>query len=188
MEIEWHFRVIFLVILLLLSGFFSGSEVALFSINRKRLKENSGLNPLRERYLLNLIDHPRRLLVSILIGNTVVNVAASIIAVSLALDILKVTSLSEEFILTLQIIVLTILIIIFSELTPKIWALKNPLSFAQSVSVPLYWFCTIIYPVAETVTEFIRSVVSKIKFDKSKAAFSPEEITELADRLCAKGL
>ena len=181
MEIEWHFRVIFLVILLLLSGFFSGSEVALFSINRKRLKENSGLNPLRERYLLNLIDHPRRLLVSILIGNTVVNVAASIIAVSLALDILKVTSLSEEFILTLQIIVLTILIIIFSELTPKIWALKNPLSFAQSVSVPLYWYCTIIYPVAETVTEFIRSVVSKIKFDKSKAAFSPEEITELAE-------
>jgi Mg2+/Co2+ transporter CorB len=88
LEIEWHFRVIFLVILLLLSGFFSGSEVALFSINRKRLKENSGLNPLRERYLLNLIDHPRRLLVSILIGNTVVNVAASIIAVSLALDIL----------------------------------------------------------------------------------------------------
>ncbi|RPI69923.1 MAG: HlyC/CorC family transporter [Ignavibacteriales bacterium] len=178
---EWHFRVIFLCILLLLSAFFSGSEVALFSLDRKRIKDNPGFRPLISRYLLNLIDHPRRLLVSVLIGNTIVNVAASIIAVSLALDIIQSTNYSKEFILTLQIIVLTILIILFSELTPKVWALKNPVLFSKSVAIPLYWFCLVIFPLAETITELIRSVVSKIKFDSGKAAFSSEEITELAE-------
>lgn len=181
MDIEWHFRVIFLLILFILSAFFSGSEVALFSLDRNKIKKISGISLLVERYLLTLIDSPKRLLVSILIGNTIVNVAASIVAVSLTLDILKVTELSEEFLLTLQIIVLSIFIILFSELTPKVWASKNPAAFARFVSVPLYWFCLIIFPAAETITEIIRSVVSKIKFDSGKAAFSPEEITELAE-------
>lgn len=180
MDTDWLFRVILLLIFLFLSAFFSGSEVALFSIERKKVK-SYGFNPLIERYLVSLIDSPRRLLVSILIGNTIVNVAASIIAVSLTLDLIDVTGLSEELLLTLQIIILTILVILFSELTPKVWASKSPVSFSKFAAIPLYWFCTIIFPVAEIITEFIRSVVSKIKFDKGKAAFSPEEITELAE-------
>src|SRR5690606_6104100 len=179
-DTDWLFRVILLLIFLFLSAFFSGSEVALFSIERKKVK-SYGFNPLIERYLVSLIDSPRRLLVSILIGNTIVNVAASIIAVSLTLDLIDVTGLSEELLLTLQIIILTILVILFSELTPKVWASKSPVSFSKFAAIPLYWFCTIIFPVAEIITEFIRSVVSKIKFDKGKAAFSPEEITELAE-------
>jgi len=180
LDTDWLFRVILLLIFLFLSAFFSGSEVALFSIERKKVK-SYGFNPLIERYLVSLIDSPRRLLVSILIGNTIVNVAASIIAVSLTLDLIDVTGLSEELLLTLQIIILTILVILFSELTPKVWASKSPVSFSKFAAIPLYWFCTIIFPVAEIITEFIRSVVSKIKFDKGKAAFSPEEITELAE-------
>ncbi|OGU77439.1 MAG: metal transporter [Ignavibacteria bacterium RBG_16_34_14] len=181
MDIYWQVRIIFLLILLLLSGFFSASEVALFSLDKRKLKNNSGINSLVERYLSDLIEHPRRLLVSILIGNTFVNVAASIVAVSLALDILKATNLSKEFVFTLQIILLTILVIIFGELTPKLWAAKNPLTVAKLISIPLYWFSIIIYPVSETITELIRSIVAKIKFDHGKAAISPEEITELAD-------
>jgi len=181
LDIYWQFRIILLLILLILSAFFSGSEVALFSLDKRKLKNNPGINSLIGRYLLSLIDHPRRLLVSILIGNTIVNVAASIVAVSFALDILKITDFSKEFILTLQIIVLTILVIIFSELTPKIWAAKSPLTVAKLVSVPLYWFSVIIYPISETITEFIRTVLAKIKIDHGKAAISPEEITELAE-------
>ncbi len=181
MDIYWQFRIIFLVILLFLSAFFSGSEVALFSLDKRKLKSDSDINPLIGRYLLNLIDHPRRLLVSILLGNTIVNVAASIVAVSLALDILKVTDLSKEFILTLQIVVLTILVIIFGELTPKLWASKNPLAISKLVSIPLYWFSVAIYPVSETLTEFIRTVIAKIKIDRGKAAISNDEITELAE-------
>ena len=164
-----------------LSAFFSGCEVALFSLDKRKLKNNLDSSPLVGRYLLNLVDHPRRLLVTILVGNTVVNVSASIVAVSLALDIHNNTNLSEGLVLSLQIIILTILIILFSELTPKVWASKNPLTFSKLASIPLYWFSVIIYPVSEALTELIRVIVSKMKFDKGKAAISTEEITELAD-------
>jgi len=181
LDIDWHLRIIILVVLLIFSAFFSASEVALFSLDRRRLKKNLESNPLIGRYLLNLVDHPRRLLVSILVGNTIANVAASIVAVSIALDIHKISTLSEEFLLTLQIIVLTVLIILFSELTPKMLASKNPLTISKIVSIPLYWFSVMIYPVAEALTELIRLVISKVKIDHAKAAISVEELTELAE-------
>jgi putative hemolysin len=178
---DWLLRVIALLIFLLLSAFFSGSEVALFSLDRRKIKNSLDSNPIIGRHLLSLLDHPRRLLVTILVGNTVVNVSASIIAVLLALDINKNSNFSKEFILTLQIITLTVLIILFSELTPKVWASKNPLTFSKIASVPLYWFSVIVYPVSETLTELIRMIVSRLKFDHDKAAISQEDITELAD-------
>lgn len=181
MDNDWLLRVIALLIFLLLSAFFSGSEVALFSLDRRKIKNSLDSNPIIGRYLLSLLDHPRRLLVTILVGNTVVNVSASIIAVLIALDINKNSNLSKEFILTLQIITLTVLIILFSELTPKVWASKNPLTFSKIASVPLYWFSVIVYPVSETLTELIRMIVSRLKFDHGKAAISQEDITELAD-------
>jgi gliding motility-associated protein GldE len=138
-------------------------------------------NPLIERYLHQLLDNPRRLLVTILVGNTVVNVAASIIAVSLALDYSAVSAISINILLTIQIIILTILILIFGELLPKVWASRKPLSFAKIVAVPLYWVSVFIYPITETLTEFIRLSISKLKIDKSKSAILPEEIAELAN-------
>jgi magnesium and cobalt exporter, CNNM family len=181
LDIDWSFRIIILFVFLFLAAFFSGCEVALFSLDKRKLKNSLDSSPLIGRYLLTLVEHPRRLLVTILVGNTIVSVAASIVSVSLALDIQNKTNLSPELVLTLQIIILTILIIVFAELTPKVWASKNPLRFSKIVSIPLYWFSAIIYPVSETLTEVIRFIVSKMNFDRGKAAISPEEITELAE-------
>lgn len=181
MDIDSQIRIIILVVLLIFSAFFSASEVALFSLDKRKLKKNLDLNPFVGRYLLNLIEHPRRLLVSILIGNTIANVSASIVAVSIALDITKTADISQEYILTLQIIILTVVIILFCELTPKIWAARSPLTFARIASVPLYWFTVIIFPVAESLTEIIRMIISKVKIDQTKAAISADEITELAE-------
>jgi len=181
LDIDWSFRIIILFVFLFLSAFFSGSEVALFSLDKRKLKNNSDLSPLIGRYLLTLVEYPRRLLVTVLVGNTIVTVSASIVAVSLALDIHKSSGLPEGLVISLQVIILTILIILFAELTPKVWASKNPLKFSKLVAIPLYWFSAIIYPVSETLTELIRFVVSKINFDKRKTAISPEEIRELAE-------
>ena len=181
MDIDWSFRIIIIFIFLFLSAFFSGCEVALFSLDKRKLKSNLDSNTLIERYLLTLVEHPRRLLVTILVGNTIVSVAASIVAVSLALDIQSKTNLPPGLVLSLQIIILTILIILFAELTPKVWASKNPFRFSKFASVPLYWFSAVIYPVSETLTEIIRFIVSKINFNKGKTAISTEEIRELAE-------
>ena len=181
MDIDWQLNLVILFFLFLLSAFFSGSEVALFSLDRKKIKTDLEANPLVSRYLLYLLEYPRRLLVTVLLGNTIVNVAASIIAVSLALDYAANSSIPKDIILTVQIIALTIFVILFGELTPKVWASKNPVGFSKTVAVPLYWASILIFPVAELLTEMIRLVISKIKLDKAKMAILPEEIPDLAD-------
>ncbi len=181
MDIDWQLNLVLLFILFLLSAFFSGSEVALFSLDRKKIKKDLESNPLIGRYLLYMLDYPRRMLVTILLGNTIVNVAASIIAVSLALEYASNSSIPKDIALTIQIIALTAFVILFGELTPKVWASKSPVTFSKIVAVPLYWVSVVIFPVSELLTEIIRVLVSKIKLDKAKMAILPEEIPELAE-------
>ncbi|MCU0365122.1 MAG: hemolysin family protein [Ignavibacteriaceae bacterium] len=181
MEIEWFYQVILLLVLLLLSAFFSGSEVAFFSIKQKNLDEDFKSSKLIHRYASNLIAFPRRLLITILVGNTLVNVAASIIAVSIALEIAYIYQVKVNVILTIQIILITIIILLFGELLPKVFASKHPNFSVKITAIPLYLFSLIIYPVSESITELIRLTFSKIKFDKSKSAISEKEISDLAE-------
>jgi putative hemolysin len=181
LNIGWQIKLIFLFLLFIFSAFFSGSEVALFSLDRRKLKNNLSGKPLTGKYLPLLLEHPRRLLVTILIGNTVVNVAASIIAVTLTIEVAASLNFPTDLALTGQIVLLTVLVVLFGELTPKVWANKNPLKFSRIVCIPLYWISVIVYPIAETITEIIKSAVSHIHFDKSKSAILPEELAELAN-------
>lgn len=181
MDIDWQVKLILLLVLFFVSAFFSGSEVALFSLDRKKISPNLASNPLIRRYLNQLLDQPKRLLVTILLGNTIGVVAASIVAVSLALQIASGTGISTDAALTIQIIVLTILIIIFGEITPKVWASKNPLGFARFIAIPMYWATVLLYPAAEFITELIKLSVAKLKFDKSKSAIDHQELIELAN-------
>jgi CBS domain containing-hemolysin-like protein len=165
---------------LVLSAFFAGSEVALFSLDKKKLQSTFESNPLIKRYLQKLLDSPGRLLVSLLIGNTLVNVSASIIAVMIALDYSHQTGFPQGAALTIQIIILTLLILFAGELLPKIWAAKYPNKFAKTVAIPLYWMNVILFPIAEILTEAIKAGVGRLKMDKLKGAMLPEEISELA--------
>jgi gliding motility-associated protein GldE len=181
LNFSWQYKLGILLFLFVLSAFFSGSEVALFSLDKKKLQITFESNPFIRRYLENLLDFPRRLLVTILLGNTLINVAASIIAVSLAIDYSHDTGFPRNIALTIEIICLTFCILIFGELIPKIWAAKNPVAFAKLISIPLYWLNVILFPVAEILTEAIRSLIGILKLDKRKSAILSEEITELAN-------
>jgi putative hemolysin len=181
LDISWQVKLISLFICLMFSAFFSGSEVALFSLDRRKLKSNDNGSPLISRYLLNLLENPRRLLVTILLGNTIVNVGASIIGVALAIEYSKYSGISEELVLTLQIIILTLLILLFGEVTPKIWGARNSFALARIICIPLYWINVLIYPVSETLTELIKSLTPTNRLKKARMAIQPEEISELAN-------
>ncbi|MAT58222.1 MAG: metal transporter [Ignavibacteriae bacterium] len=187
MDTDWQFKLILLFVLLIVSALFSGSEVSLFSIDKKKLKEQTKSKSIIYAYIENLLEFPRRLLVTILLGNTIVNVAASILAVTIALDISAVYNISTELALIVQIILLTILILLFGEITPKVWASKHPYTFAKIVSIPLYWISVLFYPISKTLTDIIKSFASKIKYDKSSTAIRTSELTELADLGVEKG-
>ncbi|NOX66106.1 MAG: HlyC/CorC family transporter [Chlorobi bacterium] len=181
MDIDWFSKLIFLLITLIFSALFSGSEVALFSLDKKHLKELKEGKSLLNRYILSLLESPRRLLVTILIGNTIFNVAASIFAVTLAIQFAEVYDLSVELVLLAQIVLLTIFLLLIGEITPKLFASKNPLLFSKIIAFPLYWISILIYPVAKILTDAIKFIVSKFKIDRSKTALHPSEITDLVD-------
>ena len=181
MEIDSLYQVLLLVVLLLLSVFFSASEVAFFSIKQKKLEEDFKSSKLIYRYASNLIDFPRRLLITILVGNTLANVAASIVSVSIALEIANIYHFKVNVVLTVQIILITIVILLFCELLPKVFASKHPQFTIKLIAIPLYLFSTVIYPVSESITEIIKLTFSRFKFDKTKTAITEKEISDLAE-------
>lgn len=181
MDVDWFYRIILLFISLIFSAFFSGSEVALFSLEKKQIKKLKEEKGVINNYIVTLLDSPRRLLVTILLGNTIFNVAASILAVTLALDFANLYNLPVNIILVIQIVLLTIFILIIGEISPKIFATKYPLKFSRIVGIPLYWISVLVYPIAKILTDVIKFFISKIKIDKSKTVLLSSEITDLAD-------
>lgn len=186
METDWFYRLVILFALLITSAFFSGSEVALFSLEKKKLK-NLNKGGLANSYIYKLLEYPRRLLVTILLGNTLVNVAASIVAVSLAIDAASVYNISLDILLLIQIIVLTILILIFGEIIPKVWASKYSLLFAKIVSIPLYWISVLIYPISKILSDSMKFLFQKVKNEKNSTAISTAELVDLANIGVEKG-
>lgn len=187
MDIDWLFRICILIICLLFSAFFSGSEVALFSIDLKRVREIKKEYKIVGGYIQALIENPRRLLVTILLGNTIVNTAASIIAVLIALDIAEIIGISKELALSVQIGLLTIIILLIGEITPKLWASKYPIQFAKITALPLYWISILFFPVAKILADILKVVTSKFKTNKLRTALHSSEISELADLSVEKG-
>jgi putative hemolysin len=107
---------VLLVILLALSAFFSGSETALMSISSLRLAHLSKAKPIRARLVERILQKPERLIGTILLGNNLVNVALSAIATAFAI------SLWGQKGIAYVTVVLTIAILIFAEITPKVYA------------------------------------------------------------------
>ena len=132
---------IILAILILLSGFFSGSETALMTLNRYRLKSLTDKGHRGARLATNLLARPDRLLGLILLGNNIVNIFAATVATIIALR------LYGEIGLAVAPIVLAFVILIFSEVTPKTLAALKPerLAFPSAfvytvIATPLYPF------------------------------------------------
>lgn len=187
MDVDWFYRILILFGLIIISAFFSGSEVALFSLGKKKLKNLEKENTVTGKYINELLKFPRRLLTTILIGNTAANVFASIVAVTLALDIANFFTLSVDIILIVQIIVLTILILIFGEVSPKVWANRNPVMFSRIVCLPVYWIGVLLYPISKILTDIMKVSTSGLRINKSKTAITSSEISELAELGVEKG-
>lgn len=125
-------------ILLILSALFSGSETALFSLDRfklRLLKEQGRAGKIPE-----LLKNPRRLLITILLGNDLINIFASAVAASL------VISLWGDSYKWLSILIMVPLLVIFGEITPKTIAVNYSREFSLLVARPLSLFTRLVFP------------------------------------------
>ncbi|MFC6873810.1 hemolysin family protein [Halobellus marinus] len=132
-----------IVILLLISAFFSSSEIALFSIDDLFVASlaDDGAGDGRVAALRRLREDPHRLLVTILVGNNVVNIAIASIATTFLVD-----RLPAGYAVTASTVVVSVLVLVVGEISPKSYGVANAESWALRVARPLEIVQRILYP------------------------------------------
>ena len=156
-------NIIILSVLLIFSALFSGSETAFFSLTKIHIKKLEKENSSVTKRINKLLKKTKQLLITILLGNTLVNIAATSIATLYFLRISAGFSpTAKSLIMTLLVIIMTVLLLFFGEIIPKLYALSSPIKFAGFTSYLLIVVRFIFYPVIVTLEWFI-SKISKIK-------------------------
>ena len=148
-------QVVVLIVLLVLSGFFSSAETALFSISKAKAIHLAKQKGPTNKLIKKMKDDPHRLLSTILIGNNIVNVGASAIATAITISLL------ESHAVGIATGVMTFLILIFGEIFPKSIATRNNILIAHLVIFPLYWLSVLFTPLI-VFLNFIPKLTGKI--------------------------
>jgi len=167
------FLVGLLVFLLLCSAFFSSSETGMLSLNRYRLRHQAKEGHRGARRASELLAHPDRLLGTILVGNNFVNILASSIATVLAMQ------LWGEAGIAIATIGLTIILLIFGEITPKTLAALRPEIIAYPVSLPLKMLQKVLYPLVAMLSWVSNGLLGLLGVDlsnKGNDSLSTEEL------------
>jgi len=168
--------IIILIILILLSAFFSSLETALF-----HLKPHNKINNSAKKLLKN----PKKLLASLLTGNTIVNIGLGSLAASYTLILYNnnyfPSNFSLSFALMLEVIVITIILLIFGEVLPKTYAISKSEKLANVFSGLLNLILTLIYPITFLFYQISKLVLRFLPINKEQIFDSEEELIMLAE-------
>ena len=152
----WQVELPLIIVLLLLSAFFSGTEAAFFALNRvqrRRLERDprpvSGL-------IMEILSRPNHFLTSVLVGNTLVNVAFSVITTSLF-----IRWLGDGGGLQVAILVTTVAVLLFGEVTPKTLAVNYPERASRLTARAIRFFQVVLGPVIAAVT-FVSDAILRL--------------------------
>lgn len=169
------FYVVALGALLALSAFFSGSEAALFSLTRPQKRQMSERSA-AGRAVSRLLEKPRKLLISILLGNLIINIFATSTATAIMLRLFGEKGLGYAF------LTMSVLIILIGEIFPKTVALRWSERFAVVVILPLRVFHTLVIPFRAPLSWFSDKVINAVRrrLGKGKRFFTPEELVTAA--------
>ncbi len=148
-------QIVLLITLLLLSCFFSASETALMSLSKIRIKHMVEERIKGADKIAKLLENPNKLLSSILVGNNLVNIGASSLATSIAIDIAG----SEGVAIATGI--MTMLVLIFGEITPKTLAVQNSEKIALLVASPITFIVIIFKPIV-IIFNYISAPIIKL--------------------------
>jgi len=175
---------VLLFLLLICSALISGAEVALFSLKSTDIDEGLEENPKRIQIISNLLDRPKKILATILIANNFINIAIVILFAYLG-GILFESITSSALRFTLEVVIITFLILLFGEILPKIYASRNKLKFASFMAYPLRVLDVVLTPISlpmQNVTLAIHKRLGKQKSNLSVDQLSQAlELTSEAD-------
>ncbi len=171
---------IILAVLILLSGFFSGTEVALVSIGKIRARTLLREKRRGAKSLYKLKQNPERMIITILIGNNIVNVAAAAIATVIATDYFGSAGLG------IATGVMTFLLLVFGEITPKTLSAKHSTKIALIVAKPILIMSYILYPVISVFEWFSKISAKLVKLKESP--MTEEELKVMIEYTAEKNI
>lgn len=160
MDTDGVMQFVALVIMILLSAFFSSAETALSTVNRVRLKGMADEGNKRAKTALYVLEHYGRMLSAILIGNNVVNLSASALATTLAIQI--------HFTVGIATAVLTVVILLFGEITPKNMGMVNAEKLTLFYAPIILVLMKILTPVIVVIDFLAKGVMKLFHIDADK--------------------
>lgn len=170
----WPFFLLGLMFLIASSAFFSGSETALMAVDRWRIR-HLGRKGRRARLVEKILGEPEKLIGAILLGNNLVNVAASAIATSLAIRFI-----GEGGVIWATLI-MTLVILVFAEITPKTIAAYYPERVAILIVQPIYVIIKLFYPVVRIISALSDKLLALLHLEKpdDKSIYDVDEIAAM---------
>jgi len=171
------FQLIILVILLMLSAFFSSNETALMSVSKLKLRTLADSGNKRAAMVLDVTEnHTSKMLSAILIGNNIVNLSASALATSLAYAF-------GGYMVSIATAVLTVAILVFGEITPKNYATINAEKLALRYIGVIRFFMAVMTPVIFIINLFSRGIMflMRVDPDASGKGITEDELRTIVD-------
>ena len=155
------YKIVLLVVLLILSGLMSGSETALTAVGHWKIRQlrEEGKDPTGAFALLE--RDPTRFITTLLIGNNLVNIAATALVTQITLQLAASLGTSEAAAIAYATGVMTLLVLIFGEITPKSFAVHNAVAMSRVIIKPVYLLSVVLYPVGIFFT-FVASSILRL--------------------------
>ena len=170
-------RLCILIILLALSAFFSSSETALTTVNVHTIRALVEDGNRQAKRVLQLIENPAAMLSSILIGNNLVNISATSLATTLAIDVFGSAGAG------IATGVLTILVLIFGEITPKTYATIKNTNLALRFGPVIYYVTKVLTPVVIVINKLSTGLLMLLRIDakQSKQVMTERVLRTIVD-------
>ncbi|MBQ4052438.1 MAG: HlyC/CorC family transporter [Clostridia bacterium] len=137
---------VLIAVLICFSAFFSGSEIAYTSLNKLRVKKEAEQGNKLSKMVVYICDHYQNILSTILIGNNLVNIAATSVAAVIALQVADRFGMDDGTAATVVTLIMTILILIFGEISPKVISARKNEAISKFAAYPLLILMVVFYP------------------------------------------
>ena len=173
---------ILIVLLLIGSAFFSGTEIAYTSLSKLKVKKEGEKQTPTEKLVSFIYNRYDFALSTVLVGNNLVNIAATSLATVLAVSLASSTAITDEMASTIVTVVMTVLILIIGEITPKMVARRISEPFAKMAAYPLLVLMIVFFPVVLITTGIVNllSLIWKRKGEQ-EVTITEEELENLLD-------
>lgn len=177
---------VLLFIALAFSAFFSSAEMAYTSLNKLRLEALAERGSRRARLAKKISDHYDVTMSSLLIGNNLVNNMISAFATMLAVSFAARSSLGEGTATTLTSVIVTVVILIFGEIVPKIVAKQHAIGYACLIAYPLRVVSWLFFPISFLITGVVNAVLKRLSRGEDNAV-TEQELSVMIDTAAEEG-